>query len=281
MLKRIITGLLAGAVLVLVLLTYSIWLTIGIAVMTMIAMWEFYRAVGLTTKNKPLCIIGIIGSCLIIGTRLVEPEPRYIALVGFVYIVSLLLIMLYSREYVTLTDVAMIIIGNLYVAYLMLHIILVRSMTVELEYEIIDVGQMFIWLVFVGAIATDTFAYFTGFFFGKRKLWPDVSPKKTVEGAIGGTLGCGGSFVVYGLILEYLLPQFEVSLLLMFMLGLLCALAAQLGDLVASVIKRQYGVKDFGKILPGHGGVLDRFDSILFVAPVVYLFILHIGVIIA
>jgi len=274
MLKRILTGLAGAVILVLILLTDRIWLPIGMAVIGVIAMWEFYRAVGLTSKNTPLCVLGIIGSCLIIGIHILNLEYfASITLIVFVYVVSLLVIMLINHKYITLSDVAMIIIGNIYISYLLLHIVLVRNM---------ELGGLFVWLVFIGAFATDTFAYFVGVLFGRHKLCPNISPKKTIEGAVGGIIGCGLCFMLYGVIVQHFftLPEnTAVNMLLMFALGLLCSISAQIGDLVASIIKRQYGIKDFGKLLPGHGGVLDRFDSILFVAPVVYLFLTHIGVI--
>jgi len=277
MLKRIFTGLIGAAVLILVLIEGRFLLTLGVIAVSVVSMWEFYRAIGLVKKNVLLCILGIWGSCALAilaayqlsGTPLISSS--FLMLIGFAYVVSLLLIMLYNHKNVTLSDVAVILAGNVYIAYLMMHILLVRGL---------GFGGTFVWLIFLGAFMSDTFAYFTGRFFGRRKLWPEISPKKTVAGAAGGVIGCGIVFVLFGIVWNYLQPEIGVSVPLMFLLGLLCSAAAQIGDLVASVIKRQYNIKDFGRILPGHGGVLDRFDSILFVAPVVYLFLYHIGVIV-
>ena len=121
----------------------------------------------------------------------------------------------------------------------------------------------------VCACVTDMFAYFAGLLFGKHKLCPKISPKKTVEGAIGGTLGGIVASVLVGYLIQPVLGT-SVSLLHMAMLGLVSAVAGQIGDLSASLVKRNVGIKDFGKIFPGHGGVMDRLDSILFVAPIVY-----------
>ncbi len=121
--------------------------------------------------------------------------------------------------------------------------------------------------VFVGAWVTDTFAYFSGYFFGRHKLIPAVSPKKTVEGAVGGALFCVIGFVVVGLI-NSLSPK---SLILLAVIGLFASVVSQLGDLSASLIKRHWGIKDYGKLFPGHGGILDRFDSILSVSVFLYL----------
>jgi len=123
-----------------------------------------------------------------------------------------------------------------------------------------------VWLIFIIAWSTDTFAYFTGLFFGRKKLAPAISPKKTVEGALGGILGSAICTFVYSTIF---IPQMaSVSIIL----GLVGSVVSQMGDLHASIIKRRNGAKDFGHLIPGHGGILDRFDSILFTAPFVYVF---------
>jgi len=119
--------------------------------------------------------------------------------------------------------------------------------------------------VFIGAWVTDTFAYFTGMLLGKHKLIPDVSPKKTVEGSIGGTLFCAVAFVVFGVITNTWFGT-DANFLLLAIGGVFIAVIAQIGDLIMSVIKRHYGIKDYGKIFPGHGGMLDRFDSVLIVS---------------
>lgn len=133
-------------------------------------------------------------------------------------------------------------------------------------------GQYYWYFIFIGAWVTDTFAYFCGMLFGKHKLIPNVSPKKTVEGSIGGTLFCVAFFVGYGAILNHFTP-YDINLVLIGCAGLVSALVSQIGDLSMSVIKRTYGIKDYGKIFPGHGGVLDRFDSILAVSVVLALFL--------
>ena len=122
-------------------------------------------------------------------------------------------------------------------------------------------------LVFIGAWTCDTFAYFTGMLFGRHKLCPVLSPKKTVEGSIGGTVFAILGFIVYGLIIESA-TALSANYLYLALCGLLVAVVSQLGDLFASLIKREYGVKDYSKLLPGHGGIMDRFDSIIAVSTV-------------
>ncbi|MDD2494860.1 MAG: phosphatidate cytidylyltransferase [Tissierellia bacterium] len=128
-------------------------------------------------------------------------------------------------------------------------------------------GSQFVWLVYIIAFGSDTFAYFTGKLLGKRKLYPEVSPNKTIEGAIGGIIGCVVISILY---FNYL----RINKLFYIIIFSVCAsVFSMVGDLSASKIKREFGIKDFGKFLPGHGGILDRFDSVLFVAPIVYYFV--------
>jgi phosphatidate cytidylyltransferase len=121
-----------------------------------------------------------------------------------------------------------------------------------------------IWLIFLTAFGTDILAYFSGSAFGRHKLCPEISPKKTVEGAVGGFLG---SVLFCGVFGYFAAPDALVHCLI---IGALGGAAAQLGDLTASIFKRKLGVKDYGRLIPGHGGVLDRLDSVLFTAPLVY-----------
>ena len=145
-------------------------------------------------------------------------------------------------------------------------------------------GNFYVWLVFAGAFLTDTCAYFVGCLLGRHKLCPTISPKKTIEGAIGGLFGGGLAFVVYGVIANSLFGQYlggaRFSLLWLFLLGLIAAVASEIGDLVASSLKRQFNIKDFGNIFPGHGGMLDRCDSIILVAPIIFLFLYNVNILV-
>ncbi len=122
-------------------------------------------------------------------------------------------------------------------------------------------------ITFCGAWLADTGAYFVGTFFGKHKLCPEISPKKTVEGFIGGIVSNALLMLFVGYVISLFSKGLSVNYILLAVLGLVCAVLAVIGDLIASLIKRQCGIKDFGKIMPGHGGALDRFDSMVFVAP--------------
>lgn len=132
-----------------------------------------------------------------------------------------------------------------------------------------EAGRMYVLLVIVVAAVTDTAAYFTGSFFGKTKFAPSISPKKTVEGCLGGVIGgLAGAMILYLILSATTNPQGSFGMY--FTIGLLGSVVGQIGDLAASLIKRGAGVKDYGTIFPGHGGVLDRLDSIMFISAMVY-----------
>ena len=143
--------------------------------------------------------------------------------------------------------------------------------------RILENGGYLVWLVFIGAWGSDTFAYITGMTIGKRKFLPKLSPKKTLEGCIGGVVGAAFVGFLYGLIFSQhftLVSNPKVAFMI------ICgssSIISQLGDLTASAIKRDHKIKDYGRLIPGHGGILDRFDSIIFVAPVVYYLITIVG----
>ncbi|MBR2559551.1 MAG: phosphatidate cytidylyltransferase [Firmicutes bacterium] len=145
-----------------------------------------------------------------------------------------------------------------YVGFLSFHIVLIDQLP---EHGVL------IWLVLITAFGTDIFAYFSGYFLGRHKLCPALSPKKTVEGAVGGMLGSALLSVVFGLIFA------RKILVHCLIIGLIGSVFAQCGDLSASALKRRMGIKDYGNLIPGHGGILDRFDSVLFTAPFIYYYI--------
>ena len=128
-------------------------------------------------------------------------------------------------------------------------------------------GAYLFLLPFIGAWVCDTFAYFTGRFFGKHKLAPAISPKKTVEGSIGGIVFAVAVFAIYGAILSArgLTPNY----LALCLAGFFVSILSQIGDLALSLVKRECGIKDYGRLFPGHGGVLDRFDSVIATAPII------------
>ena len=155
-------------------------------------------------------------------------------------------------------DALVTLFAAVYTGFLPFHIVMIDGL---------EDHNILIWLTLLAAFGTDICAYFSGYFLGRHKLCPKLSPKKTVEGAVGGVLGSAVLSTLFGLIFA---RQWMLHCLI---IGLVGSVFAQLGDLSASALKRRMGIKDYGNLIPGHGGILDRFDSVLFTAPLVYYYI--------
>lgn len=161
-------------------------------------------------------------------------------------------------------------------AVLMGGIAIPAALTCLLRLRLMPYGGGLVLIPLVAAFCSDSLALFAGMLFGKHKLAPHASPKKTVEGAIGGLVGGMVGMVLFRIIFACCTGQ-KLDIIWCLALGLIGAALGQLGDLSFSIIKRQYGIKDYGHLLPGHGGVLDRFDSVIFAAPVIWMIISHVA----
>lgn len=159
---------------------------------------------------------------------------------------------------------------------LLAGVVIPLALTCLLRLRMMEHGTAMVLIPLVAAFSSDSLALFAGMALGKHKLAPLVSPKKTVEGSLGGLVGGMIGMVVFRIIF-FLCTEIQLNILWCVLLGLVGAAMGQLGDLVFSAIKREFGIKDYGKLLPGHGGVLDRFDSVIFAAPVLWLIISHIS----
>lgn len=193
------------------------------------------------------------------------------AVPGVVYLIALVLVLLLAMlkgyAYTTFEDVAVSVFAGALVPFGFSVFIRLRDM--------FQIEQFGIYLIFYGlicALATDSGAQLAGMAFGKHKMSPNISPKKTVEGAIGGLIFSlilnAVAVILYNQLADFKMDEFAVTVLLAACLPV--SFLGMMGDLSASVLKRNFGVKDFGKIFPGHGGVMDRFDSSMFTLPVTY-----------
>lgn len=196
------------------------------------------------------------------------------AVPGVVYLIALVLVLLLAMlkgyAYTTFEDVAVSVFAGVLVPFGFSVFIRLRDM-----FQIEQIEQFGIYLIFYGlicALATDSGAQLAGMAFGKHKMSPNISPKKTVEGAIGGLIFSlilnAVAIILYNRLADFKMDEFAVTVLLAACLPV--SFLGMMGDLSASVLKRNFGVKDFGKIFPGHGGVMDRFDSSMFTLPVTY-----------
>ncbi len=264
--KRIISGVIFSVILVLIMfVNIPLVDTILVVILSILGIYEYNKAF----KNigyKPISWVGYIG-CLVIFTAggLIDDANKILLLKILVpsLIIALFMYMILTNLKRTIIDVAITVFSLLYIPFMFSFIKLILAM---------ENGRILIWYVFLGAFASDTFAYLIGSKFGKTKLCPDISPKKTVEGSLGGILGV----VIAYCILNFVASKYfsmGIGYYTVVVTGIIAGIAGQFGDLSASAIKRYCNVKDFGNLIPGHGGILDRFDSVLFVAPIIYIFL--------
>lgn len=186
---------------------------------------------------------------------------------GIVLFALLLTVLLHGR--IPVPDACASVAGIFYIGLPFGHLVMLRlwnDAQIMTSLGTFDIGCALVWIMFIGTWASDSFAYFTGSAIGSHKLCSSISPNKTVEGFLGSVVGTTASVAALGH-LFFSFPMVEMA-----GLGFLISIFATLGDLVESVFKRYTGIKDSGSLIPGHGGVLDRFDSVLYTAPLVYYF---------
>lgn len=263
MLKRSISSIIAVSILATVMIINNKLLyNVSVAIISIIGILEFYNA--MKSKNyKPITSLGYIASALLIGIGYISKETlnAILALILPLILLIAFICSILSKIKINITDIAITITGIIYVTYLSSFLIYTKQM---------PNGDYFIWYILGGAWFTDIFAYLVGITIGKHKF-SEISPKKSIEGCIGGIIGCAVFYLVYTYYLNTI--DIELSYIIMLTLGIIVSIISQIGDFAASSIKRYCNIKDFGNLMPGHGGILDRFDSILFVAPVVYTFL--------
>jgi len=238
--------------------------TVALAVLCAIATYEALCATAFLRHTR-IAVYSIALSALIPFWVYAGSDVNQALLGLFVYVVLLFCEAIYSRNTLGLERLGGAFFLTVFIPWFLSAFIRLRAM---------DHWDFYILLPFVAAFLSDAFALFAGMAFGKHKLAPDLSPKKTVEGAIGGLLGAVVCCVLYGLLARPLFGLEGVRYPVLALYGALGSAVSQMGDLSFSCIKREYGIKDFGNLLPGHGGILDRFDSVIFCAPLMEL-LLH------
>ncbi|MDO4312564.1 MAG: phosphatidate cytidylyltransferase [Eubacteriales bacterium] len=262
------TRLISGIVLVIVLIA-----TVGIGGLllygvllaaSLIGLTELYKVVRVQDK-----ILGIVGYLAAIGyyVLLYLNKMEYVMPLAILTLMLVMAVYVFAYPQFVAEQVTTVFFGVFYVAVMLSCVYLTR--------ELPDGGVM-VWLIFLSSWGCDTCAYCVGMLIGKHKMAPVLSPKKSVEGGIGGIVGAALLGVIFALGMNHFADA-SVSPALC---GLICGVGgaiSQIGDLSASAIKRNHKIKDYGKLIPGHGGILDRFDSVIFTAPVIYYLTLFLG----
>lgn len=258
--KRVTSGLLGFPVVLLVLLIGDkIVVDIALSIIAILAMSEYFNAI--SKVSKPVKCLGYL-SCLSIAMIHLVPKEylNMIVTLGVPTILIILFAQVVATEMrTTFKDIAYTFIGIFYVVFFIMFVAFIDGM---------PNGKILIWYAIFAAWGTDIFAYFIGKHFGKHKF-SKVSPKKSIEGCIGGTIGA----VILMLIYTYVANTYwgmNYSYLFITGIGIILSLVGQIGDFAASSIKRFVDIKDFSNLIPGHGGMLDRIDSLIFLAPFAY-----------
>ncbi len=266
--KRVLTGVIGFPVIAAILIFSNTYIFDGIvAIIALIAVHEFYNSFIVTKKAKPVTFLGYI-SC--IGIALIHIIPKeYLPLIVTLLIPAIILILfaesIFSKMKTNIIDISVTLFGMSYVLVFFSFIALIRGL---------NNGNLLVWYIFMAAWGTDILAYLVGKYLGKHKF-SEISPKKTIEGCIGGLIGAVLFVLIYTAFLNKVFNT-NISYILMTSYAIIWSILGQIGDFAASTVKRYTGIKDYSNLLPGHGGMLDRFDSVIFIAPFAYILLMLI-----
>lgn len=256
---RVISGAVLAVIAVSALLTGSWYLYFLCLFISLVGMNELYKVID--RQKSAIAIVGYTGAVFYYMSIVLNME-KYSMLILCAALMAMMAVYVFTFPKFKAEETMLIFFGLFYVAVMLSYIYKLRIM---------DNGIFIVWLAFIASWGNDTCAYFSGVLFGKHKMSPKLSPKKTVEGAIGGILGTTVLGCIYGFAVAPKMSEMPISPVITFAVASFAgAFLAIVGDLAASAIKRNHNVKDYGKLIPGHGGILDRFDSVIFTAPAVY-----------
>ncbi len=258
---RLISGIILVLAVFLVISRGGVVLYGTVVAVSLIGMREFYQATGVGQGRTGILGLAGYGGALLYEAALWCGVERYGLLAVVAALALLMSVYVFTYPRYQAGQVMSALFGVVYVAVMLSYIYLTRQL---------EGGLYHVWLIFLCSWGCDTCAYCVGVLFGRHKMAPILSPKKSVEGAVGGVAGAALLGVLYAYLTESGLAGH----------ALICAVGAlwsMVGDLAASAVKRQTGIKDYGKLIPGHGGILDRFDSVIFTAPVIYFLVILMG----
>ena len=260
-LKRILTTVIGMPIVIATLLLGNKYIIGGIALIaSIICMYEYFNVV--KKVCKPIQWVGYLSNVIIIGATVLSTQLLQSILIYFIPTIVLLLFLqvIFTDMKTNFKDVTYSFLGIMYIPFFLMFVELITKL---------ENGKILLGYIFAVSWGTDIFAYLIGKHFGKHKL-SKISPKKTIEGSIAGIVGTIGFTIIYTFIVNKL-GNMEYSYIMFIIINVILSILSQIGDFVASIIKRFVDIKDYGNLLPGHGGMLDRIDSLLFIAPFAYM----------
>ena len=262
---RLVSGIVLVILAVLIVGTGGALLFAVTAALSLIGMFELYRVVEIEKKAPGIAgyAAGIFYYALLWFHR-----ENYVVLMAIAALMIIMAIYVITFPHYRTEQVTVAFFGIFYLAVMLSYLYQVRAMT--------D-GKYLVWLIVLSSWGCDTCAYCVGMLFGKHKLTPLLSPKKTVEGAVGGVLGAALLGLIFGAVFGSRMAEIVNPPAACAIACAISAVISQIGDLAASAIKRNHNVKDYGHLIPGHGGVLDRFDSMIFTAPAIFFALTFLG----
>lgn len=255
---RLISGIILVALAVLVVGNGGSILFVTTGAISLIGLFELYRVMKI--EKNPLGVVGYLTTISYYGLLWFDGE-QYVTLMAIAALMLLMALYVFTFPKYKTEEITVAFFGIFYVAVMLSYIYQVREMS--------D-GSYLVWLIFLSSWGCDTCAYCVGMLFGKHKLAPILSPKKSIEGAIGGAVGAALLGYLYALLVGHNMMAVDNPRVACAAACAIAAVISQVGDLAASAIKRNHDVKDYGHVIPGHGGILDRFDSMIFTAPAIF-----------
>ena len=264
---RLISGIVLVAVALLTICSGG-WILYGtLTIVSLIGMFELYRAVKVQKQGENLlAVVGYLGVILhYILLSLGYSEYTMMNLI--IVLIAMMFVYVFSYPKYHTEQMLAAFFGVFYVSVMLSYVYQTRML---------PGGAYIVWLIFLCSWGCDTCAYCVGVLIGKHKMAPVLSPKKSWEGAVGGVVGAALLTLIYCFVFQGSMGSTNRDIIMLCMICAIGAIISMIGDLTASAIKRNYDIKDYGKLIPGHGGILDRFDSVIFTAPIIYYLALYL-----
>ena len=257
--KRLISGIVLVILAILIVGQGGILLYATTALISLIGLFELYRVMKI--EKNVLGAVGFVSALAYYGMVWLENGQQYVTLLAIITLMVLMSIYVFTFPKYGTEQITVAFFGIFYLGIMLSYLYQVRAMA--------D-GKYLVWLIFLSSWGCDTCAYCAGMLLGKHRLAPVLSPKKSIEGAVGGVVGSALLGCIYAYFLGAKMDEVSNPMVACAVACAIAAVISQIGDLAASAIKRNHNVKDYGNLIPGHGGVLDRFDSMIFTAPAIY-----------